>query len=96
MRFQLLALAVPLFSLALAHPSSSLHDLFTHPDVLVLGELDPSILNLTAHNHRDVAPSKRAMNLGYILYNINVDSRNQGNFQNFFVSSQTLITQGVP
>lgn len=96
MRFQILAFIVSLFSHTLALPASSLHDLFTHPDVPVLSELDPSLFNLTsAHNHRDV-PSKRAINLGYLLYNIKMDGRNKGNWENFFVSGQMLITQGVP
>ena len=70
MRFQILAFIVSLFSHAVALPASSLHDLFTHLDVPVPSELDPSLFNLTlAHNHRDV-PSKRATNLSYLLYNI--------------------------
>lgn len=98
MRFQFLAASIPLFSLVLALPSSPLYDLFTHPDVPVLGELDSSLFNLTSpNNHRDVAPSKRAIKLNYLLYNIKMDGRNQGNFQNFYVSGgQMLITQGIP
>jgi hypothetical protein len=90
---QLLFLQRPVLAL----PSSSLHDLFTHPDVPVLGELDPSLFNLTSFNdHRDVAPSKRAINLPYVLYNINMDGRSQGNWENFFVGGQMVIAQGVP
>jgi hypothetical protein len=94
MRFQNLALVISILALrALALPESPLRDLFTSPDVPVLHNIDLSIFNVTRNPPRE---AKRAMDLPYVMYSITMDGRNLGNYEEFQVSGQMLITQGIP
>jgi hypothetical protein len=97
MRFQHLALVINFLALGtFGLPNSPLHDLFTDPNIPVLSNLDLSIVNITGSTPHKKGSEKRAINVGYLLYSITMDGRNQGNFENFIVSGQMLITQGIP
>lgn len=98
MRFQTHGLVIALLALGIfGLPASPLHDLFTNPSIPVISELNPSVFNLTtAIQNNDARMGKRAISLPYILYSVTMDGRNVGNFQDFVVSGQILITQGIP
>jgi len=97
MRFHNLALLISCFALiASSLPASAIHELFADPDVPFLGDLDPSHLNITTFAPGRAPRDKRAVSVQYLLYSITMDGRNQGNFQDFVVSGQMLITDGIP
>jgi hypothetical protein len=77
-----------------AKPSVS--ELFTSTNIPFQCPLDPTLYNLTRPLPSDLKTPRRAINLGYLLYRITFDGRNQGNPVPFVVSGTLLITQGVP
>jgi hypothetical protein len=67
-----------------AKPSVS--ELFTSTNIPFQGPLDPTLYNLTKPLPSDLKTQRRAINLGYLLYCITFDGRNQGNPVPFVVS----------
>lgn len=98
MPFQIRILAFAFLAFgAFAQTNSTIHDLFTSLDIPVISDHDLSILNTT----KTAPPGKaryetRAINLQYILYDITMDGRNLGNWEEFLVSGKMLITDGIP
>jgi hypothetical protein len=87
-------------------PQASLPAFFTNPHYFTTPisstpESLESLFNLTSPiapptNGPKPPPTKRALQLQYILCNIILDGRNQGNYQNFLITGgQILITTGI-
>ena len=93
MRFHYIGLLISCFGLlAFSLPAALIDELFSDPDIPFL---DASDFNATTAG-RKTGADKRAVNVKYVLYSITMDGRNQGNFQDFVVSGEMLITQSIP
>jgi hypothetical protein len=90
------ALLLTLVTYVAAVPTSAFDKLFDDPSIPILTNANLTGFNLTSATSH-AATSKRAVNVQYVLYNIVMDGRNRGNYQNFALSGgQLLLTQGLP
>lgn len=80
-------------------PEPVLPSVFHDPSIPVIDSIDFDLLNITSlvkTHPRDAAIEKRSLKLNFVLCEITLDGRNQGNPQAFNKAGYIIITAGVP